>query len=102
MNLSLLDSELVAYRSSLTHYLTGQVKYFPHTDPPCPAYATWATMDPLDEEAALFEVNYGSEETPITASGPHTQVGGNPATDRRPLATSPPPSCCGALKFTSG
>ena len=57
MNLSLLDSELVAYRSSLTHYLTGQVKYFPHTDPPCPAYATWATMDPLDEEAALYEVN---------------------------------------------
>ena len=89
MNLSLLDSELVAYRSSLTHYLTGQVKYFPHTDPPCPAYATWATMDPLDEEAALYEVNYGSEETPINASGPHTKVGGNPATDRRPHATSP-------------
>ena len=41
------------------------------------------------EEAALFEVNYGSEETPITASGPHTKVGGNPATDRRPHATSP-------------
>ena len=57
MNLTLLDSELVAYRSSLTRYLTGQVKYFPHTDPPCPAYATWATMDPLDEEAALYEVN---------------------------------------------
>ena len=89
MNLTLLDSALVAYRSSLTRYLTGQVKYFPHTDPPCPAYATWATMDPLDEEAALFEVNYGSEETPITASGPHTKVGGNPATDRRPHATSP-------------
>ena len=46
-------------------------------------------MGPLEEEAGLFEVNYGSEETPITASGPHTKVGGNPATDRRPPATSP-------------
>ena len=75
------DSALVVFRSAKLINLTGQVKAFPQTGPPCPAHATRATIDPLEEEVALFEVNYGSEETPITAPGPHTKVGGNPTTN---------------------
>ena len=45
-------------------------------------------MDPLEEEARLFAVTYGSEETPITSTGPPVK-GGTPVPAHGSTATSP-------------
>ena len=45
-------------------------------------------MDPLEEEARLFAVTYGSEETPIPSTGPPAK-GGTPVPAYGSTATSP-------------